>query len=159
MSSIAQKSKTKTLVAIAFSGPLALAAAGCATQAGTGALVGGAAGAILCSGFGSGNAQIVAIVGCSAIGAWLGGVIGAQLDEADRQRALEAQAMALNNPQPTTVQWQGSSNYSGTVQTEPAYTQGGQVCKPYTHTIYIQGQPEVARGTACQNNDGTWTPV
>ena len=29
-------------------------------------------------------------------------------------------------------------------------SQGSQFCRPYTHTIYIGGQPQTARGTACR---------
>ena len=39
------------------------------------------------------------------------------------------------------------------------YQSNGLQCRPYTHTIYINGQPQVARGNACRNPDGTWTAV
>jgi surface antigen len=32
-------------------------------------------------------------------------------------------------------------------------------CRQFTHTIYIDGRPQTARGTACRNPDGTWQPV
>jgi len=32
-------------------------------------------------------------------------------------------------------------------------------CRQFTHTIYIDGKPQTARGTACRNPDGTWQPV
>ena len=41
----------------------------------------------------------------------------------------------------------------------PAYVDRGHNCRSYTHTIYIDGQPQTARGTACRNPDGTWTPL
>ena len=36
------------------------------------------------------------------------------------------------------------------------YQRGGTDCRDYTHTIYINGRPETARGTACRQPDGTW---
>ena len=41
----------------------------------------------------------------------------------------------------------------------PAYQQAGRNCRSFTHTIYIDGPPQTARGTACRNPDGTWTSV
>ena len=39
------------------------------------------------------------------------------------------------------------------------YRRGPQDCRDYTHTIYINGRPEVMRSTACRNPDGTWRNV
>ena len=41
----------------------------------------------------------------------------------------------------------------------PNYDQNGMNCRQYTHTIYIDGKPQTARGAACRNPDGTWQPV
>ena len=41
----------------------------------------------------------------------------------------------------------------------PSYEDNGRSCRSYTHTIYIDGRPQTARGTACRNPDGTWTPL
>jgi surface antigen len=41
----------------------------------------------------------------------------------------------------------------------PAYVQNGRNCRAYTETIYIDGRPQTARGTACRNPDGTWRPL
>jgi surface antigen len=32
-------------------------------------------------------------------------------------------------------------------------------CRQYTHTVYIDGKPQVTRGTACRNSDGSWIAV
>jgi hypothetical protein len=40
-----------------------------------------------------------------------------------------------------------------------AYQINSLVCRDYTHTVYIQGQPEVLTGTACRQPDGTWRNV
>ncbi len=39
------------------------------------------------------------------------------------------------------------------------YQVNGAPCREYTETVYIDGKPQAARGTACRNPDGTWTAV
>jgi surface antigen len=41
----------------------------------------------------------------------------------------------------------------------PYYVDNGRRCRAFTETIYIDGRPQTARGTACRNPDGSWTPV
>ena len=41
----------------------------------------------------------------------------------------------------------------------PTISRTARRCRAYTHTVYINGRPEVARGTACRNPDGTWMAV
>jgi surface antigen len=56
------------------------------------------------------------------------------------------------------VPWRNpDSGRYGSVVPGPAYQANGLQCRRYTHTIYIDGQPQVARGSACRNPDGTWT--
>ena len=58
------------------------------------------------------------------------------------------------------VSWRNpDSGRYGTVVPGPAYMENGRNCRSYTHTIYIDGRPQTARGTACRNPDGTWTPL
>ena len=47
----------------------------------------------------------------------------------------------------------------GTIVPGPGYQESGRNCRSFTHTIYIDGRPQVARGSACRNPDGTWQPV
>ncbi len=99
----------------------------------------------------------------SYIAALGGGVIGRQaglsISKADRQRALEAEYRALEGSrggQP--VVWQGSG-ISGSVVAAAPYQVGSQNCRQYSHTVTVKGQDTVARGAACRNADGTWTPL
>jgi len=99
----------------------------------------------------------------SYIAALGGGVIGRQvglsISKADRQRALEAEYRALEGSrggQP--VVWQGSG-ISGSVVAAAPYQVGSQNCRQYSHTVTVKGQDSVARGAACRNPDGTWTPL
>jgi len=125
----------------------------------TGALAGGALGAIL-GGRGTGSRVAGAVIGAAA-GGLIGGAIGASLDERDRQMAYQAEMQALEAGQPgTAVGWRSEHTaYYGTIVPGPYYQSSGRRCRQYTHTVYIQGRPEVARGTACRNPDGAWIAV
>ena len=47
----------------------------------------------------------------------------------------------------------------GVIQPGPTYARGAyQKCREYSHTIYVRGRPEVARGVACRNPDGARWP-
>ncbi|MDQ0509763.1 glycine zipper domain-containing protein [Ancylobacter amanitiformis] len=122
--------------------------------AATGAVAGGIIGAI------AGRNVAGAAIGALA-GGLIGGTIGAALDDQDRQRAQAAEMQALEYGSPgAPVSWRGDNGNYGTVVPGPAYARGGSPkCREFTHTIYIDGQPQTARGTACRNPDGTWAPV
>jgi surface antigen len=130
--------------------------AGPKTEAGIlgGALAGGAIGALT----GGGGRDIVA---GAIIGGLVGGVIGNALDEEDRRRAYAAEIQALEYGGPgTPVSWQGQRGTRGTIVPGPYHARGQyQRCRDYSHTIYVNGRPEVARGVACRNPDGTWTQI
>ena len=94
-------------------------------------------------------------------GGVLGGAIGATLDERDRQRAYAAEVQALEHGEPgIPVGWRGEGpKRYGTVVPGAPYQTRGAKCRDYSHSIYIDGQPQIARGTACRNPDGSWSPV
>lgn len=124
--------------------------------AGTGALLGAAV-----AGGGTGDRLAGAAIG-GLLGGLVGNRIGAAMDDEDKKRAYEAQMAALERGQSgAPVAWKNpDSGRYGTIVPGPAYQAGdGRNCRSYTHTIYISGRPETARGTACRNPDGTWTPV
>ncbi|MFL6936159.1 MAG: glycine zipper domain-containing protein [Xanthobacteraceae bacterium] len=146
---------------------IAATGAGCAadpyapnqnTGAVAGALAGGALGAVL-GGRGTGNRLAGAAIGAAA-GGLLGSAIGASLDEQDRQAAYAAEMQALESGAPgAPVGWRSDHTaYYGTIVPGPYYEQRGLRCREYSHTIYVRGRPEIARGTACRNPDGSWTP-
>lgn len=129
------------------------------TGAVVGAVTGGALGAIL-GGRGTGSRIAGAVIGAAA-GGLLGSAIGASLDERDRQVAYAAEMQALETGQPgAPVGWRSDHTpYYGTIVPGPYYVASGRRCREYTHTVYINGRPEAARGTACRNPDGTWTAM
>lgn len=141
---------------------LALILSACAGEPGqktgagiaTGALAGGLIGAATGRSPGS-------VVAGALIGGIVGGTIGNALDERDRRRAYMAEMEALEYGGPgAPVSWRGERGSYGTIVAGPPYAQGNfERCREYTHTIYIQGRPQSARGVACRNPDGTWSPI
>jgi surface antigen len=123
--------------------------------AGTGALLGAAV-----AGGGTGNRLAGAAVG-GLLGGLIGNRIGASLDDEDKRRAYAAQMDALESGRSgAPVSWKNpDSGRYGTIVPGPAYEEDGHNCRSFTHTIYIDGRPQTARGTACRNPDGTWTPL
>jgi surface antigen len=91
-----------------------------------------------------------------------GGIVGrtgVTLSDSDRQRALEAEYRALEGAavgQP--VVWSGR-NVSGKVIAAAPYQVGSQNCRQYTHTLTVDGKDTMARGSACRNEDGSWSPL
>jgi surface antigen len=146
-----------------------LALAGCASdpygagpREGTGTAVGALTGALIGSQFGGGTGErIGAAVAGAAIGGLIGNRIGASMDEEDRRMAYEAEMAALEQGRVgAPVAWQNpGSGRHGNIVPGPVYVQRGARCRSYTHTVYVSGQPEVLRGTACRNPDGSWTAV
>jgi surface antigen len=91
-----------------------------------------------------------------------GGIVertGVKLSDNDKQRALEAEYRALeSSPLGQSVVWKGR-NASGEVVAAAPYQVGSQNCRQYTHTVTVDDKPTMARGAACRNDDGTWTPL
>ena len=127
---------------------------GTALGAVTGGLIGNAIGGS------AGNRLAGTVIGAAA-GGLLGNRIGAAMDDEDKQRAYVAQMQALETgPSGAPVAWRNpDSGRYGNVVPGPAYQANGATCRQYTHTVYIDGTPQTARGTACRNPDGTWTTM
>ncbi len=128
----------------------------------TGTLVGGLTGAVIGSQIpGSPRGRVAATVAGAVIGGMIGNRIGAAMDDADKQLAYAAQIEALEQGSAgAPVAWRNpDSGRYGSIVPGPAYDQQGLKCRQFTHTIYIDGQPQTARGAACRNPDGSWSPV
>jgi len=128
----------------------------------TGTLVGALAGAAIGSQIGgSTGSRVAAGVAGAALGGLIGNRIGAAMDDEDKQRAYYAQMQALESGAagaPTA--WANpDSGRRGTIVPGPQYDRRGMQCRDFTHTIYIDGRPQIARGAACRNPDGSWSPV
>ena len=151
----------KTSSVVAMTALLAVSLSACTgSNQEIGRVTGAVAGGVIGSQFGGGSGRIAA----TALGALAGGIIGdsigQSLDRRSRQAALEAEYQALESGRPgRPVQWQGSDGVYGEVVPRETYQVGSSNCRRYTHTIYIDGVPQQASGTACRNPDGTWTPL
>lgn len=141
--------------------PLLIAACGPGNKQGTGTIVGAVAGGAAGAAIGGSKNRIPGL----AIGAVVGGIIGNQigqsLDEQDRRMAAAAEYRALETGAAgAPVAWDNpQTQHRGQIVPGKPYQQGSQFCRPYTHTIYIGGEPQTARGTACRQADGTWHTV
>jgi surface antigen len=91
-----------------------------------------------------------------------GGIVGragANLSSSDRSRALEAEYRALEAAAGgQAIAWKGD-DASGQVIANAPYQVGRQNCRQYRHTLTVGGRETTARGAACRNSDGTWTPL
>lgn len=127
---------------------------------GAGTVVGAVAGGVIGSQFGSGGGRVAATVAGAVVGGLIGGAIGRDLDERDRQMAYEAEFYALENTRSGgRYEWRNpDSGHYGYIEPERPYRRDGYDCREYTHTIYINGRPKTASGTACRQRDGTWAP-
>jgi surface antigen len=140
--------------------------ASCSADSGpkeAGGTAGGAlAGGVVGSAFGNspGTRFAGALVGAT-VGGFLGNRIGAALDDEDKRRAYAAQMQALETgPSGAPVAWRNpDSGRYGNIVPGPAYQLNGAPCRQYTHTVYVGGNPQTERGTACRNPDGSWTVV
>ena len=159
-------SVAKTIAVLGVAGMLAACAAspdgGPGAKENTGTLLGALGGAAIGSQFGGGAGGHVAgaLIG-AGVGALIGNRIGNALDEEDKKRAYAAEMEALERGQSgAPVAWRNpDSGRYGSVVPGPAYSDRGRNCRAYTETIYIDGRPQTARGTACRNPDGSWTPL
>jgi len=127
---------------------------GTAAGAGVGGLIG--------SQFGHGSGQLAATAAGVFIGGLIGNQIGASMDEADRQRAREAEYAALErNRDGEYSRWENPNNgHSGYSVPERTYQDSqGQYCREYQTTVVIDNRPQSGHGTACREPDGTWRLV
>ncbi|GEO84393.1 MULTISPECIES: hypothetical protein [Alphaproteobacteria] len=135
-----------------FGGAAALMLAALALSACT--TTGGSKGGFLSSGKANPSALYIS--------ALQGGIVsrsGLKLTDSELQRALEAEYRALEAaPGGQPVAWTGQS-VSGQVVAAAPYQVGQQNCRQYTHKLNAKGRQIEARGAACRNSNGTWTPL
>ncbi|MEZ5776009.1 MAG: RT0821/Lpp0805 family surface protein [Hyphomicrobiaceae bacterium] len=126
-----------------------------------GAVLGAVTGGVIGNQFGSGSGKVLATAAGAVIGGIVGSEIGRYMDEADRRAAQEAEFAALETGQSgQATPWRNpDSGHYGMVVPGKPFKRDRYDCRDYTHTIYIDGQPQTMRGTACRNPDGTWQNV
>lgn len=77
----------------------------------------------------------------------------------ERVTAIGAEYRALETaPANQPVEWNDErSGHHGKVTAAQPYRVGSQDCRAYSHTVEVGGSEHDARGTACRNEDGSWT--
>lgn len=153
--------KLKTLALLAIMPVMLSACSGSFNKQDSGTVIGALAGGILGNQVGKGKGKVLATVAGVVIGGIVGSEIGKSLDENDRRAASDAEYRALESGKSgVETPWRNpDSGHRGVVVPEPVYQNSGRQCRNYTHTIYIDGKPELMKGTACRANDGTWSKV
>lgn len=142
-------------IRVAFVSAL-LAVSGCTTLSGKGSTVAPTPASTPPSG-GKVTTSIISAMG----GGLIGGSIGSSLSATEKRSALEAEYKALEyTTSGQKVTWKGdqASRYGEVVPAQP-YRVGSQDCRQYTQTVFTGGAGVTARGTACRNTDGSWTPL
>ena len=147
---------------LALAATLAMAACGPdVSNQDTGTVVGAIAGGVLGNQFGKGGGKVASTLAGAVVGGIVGNEIGRSLDQRDRELARQAEYDAWERgPARQPVRWRNPDNgrYGEVVPDKP-YRRGSLDCRDYTHKVYIDGQPQAMKGTACRNPDGTWTNV
>ncbi|HEX2527842.1 MAG TPA: RT0821/Lpp0805 family surface protein [Geminicoccus sp.] len=134
------------------------------TKSTWGTVLGGAGGGLLGASLGEdadGDRALVYTAIGTLLGAMIGNSVGQSLDAADRDYAEHAASEALEyNRSGSASSWRnpdtGHYGYTTPIRT---YGSNGQDCRDFETTIYVDGRPETARGTACRQPDGTWRVV
>ena len=124
----------------------------------TGALIGGATGALAASHIGKGSGRVAATMLGAFAGAVIGSEIGQYLDEIDKQKADEAFHQASKAPIGRTVKWNNpETGHHGTVTaTRDGVASTGEYCREYQTQVVVGGKVQNAYGTACRKPDGSW---
>ncbi|MBM3543976.1 MAG: glycine zipper 2TM domain-containing protein [Alphaproteobacteria bacterium] len=148
------------IIAIAML-PALFTACGPGNKQGTGTIVGAVAGGAAGAAIGGRDNRIPGMAIGAVAGGIIGNEIGRNLDQRDRELAAAAEYQALEyGHSGTPVPWDNpNSQHRGQIVPGKPYQQGNTHCRPYTHTIYISGQPQTVRGTACRNPDGSWATI
>ena len=147
---------------LALAATLAMAACGPdVSNQDTGTVVGAIAGGVIGNQFGRGGGRVASTLAGAVVGGIVGNEIGRSLDARDRELARQAELDAWERGSSgRPVRWRNPDNGRyGEVIPEAPYKRGSLDCRDFVHKVYIDGRPRTMRGTACRNNDGTWTQV
>jgi surface antigen len=114
----------------------------------------------LLGGISGGDGKVAGSIIAAMNGGLVGGTVGTGLSAREKRSALEAEYKALEyTASGQKVPWRGNAGHSGEVAAAQPYRVGSQDCRQYTQTVVIGGVSSTARGTACRNVDGSWTPL
>ena len=88
---------------------------------------------------------------------WLAGPVGQQLADSDRERAFAAQITAAETG--TRASWRSAKGDFGVVEPGAEAAGVSGTCRPFNHTIYIDGRAQRGTGSACRSANGVWDVV
>ena len=124
-----------------------------------GTILGAIAGGAIGNQFGHGSGRTAATVAGVLIGGFAGNRIASSMSCQDQSYAQETYYDAYENGEPgQTYDWHNpdSGDYGYVTPAEYYQNDEGYDCREFTQTIYIDGHPQTAVGTACRNPDGSW---
>ena len=126
-----------------------------------GGALGGAAGGYVGSQFGGGLGQTLFIVAGAAGGALVGAAEGPGLFGTDWDFHADATEDALTHVASEPRYWSNpESGNEGMVRALGSYrNEGGQTCRRYRATVWVDGVVSSGDGAACRANDGEWQVV
>jgi surface antigen len=109
----------------------------------------------------AGKARVRASGGGAVIGGISSKEIGRAMSTRERGIAADAEYRALEYGQSgSKTAWAyPTMNHRGTIVPGRPYKKGEQYCRTYTHTINRGGGPEIVKGVACREDNGTWRGV
>jgi surface antigen len=151
--------RARSIAIIALGGILL---AGCSADSGpretSGALIGGVAGGLLGNTIGHGAGRAAATIFGAALGAIVGASVGRDLDERDREYAYLAAERSLHSNR--VEYWKNpQSGHRGQFRPRRTFQGDDGMCRDFEHTIWVEGEPELVEGTACEMADGSWRVV
>lgn len=110
----------------------------------------------------AGNARVRASTGNGAVvGGISGNNIGRQMSTRERSIAADAEYRALEYGRSgAPMAWSYPAlKHRGSIVPGRPYKKGEQYCRTYTHTVNRGGSPEIVRGVACREDNGTWRGI
>lgn len=141
---------------------LGLLLAGCANSGPKetgGAVIGGVAGGLLGNTIGSGKGRAAATILGATLGAVVGGAVGRSLDDVDRERAYYAAQRSFETGREESWSNPNTGN-RGRIKPRRSYRgSDDRMCRDFEHTIWVDGEPELIEGTACEMANGSWRVV
>lgn len=92
-------------------------------------------------------------------GGLIGRADGLSISQRDNSMALQSEYRALEYTAPAQpVYWQSQAGtIAGTVIPSQPYRVGSQDCRQYSHLVTVNGGTVEQKGTACRNEDGSWS--
>jgi surface antigen len=123
-----------------------------------GALIGGLLGNAAASGGARGPATVAGVI----VGGAVGGALTSHMECADRSYAYKSYYDGFNSGHAhSDWRWNNPDNgHSGEFEVGDYYTDpDGFRCATVSQRVYMQDEPQVATGRACQQPDGSWAVV